>query len=120
MIKALTQIAVEWGCRCFGAAHMKNQGLRALRFAEEAIELAQACGVSEDRAAELVRIVYSRPPGMVWQEVGGSMVTLTVLCHALGVDLEEAFQIEVRRCLSKDPAHFAERNKEKLDLGLTG
>ena len=120
MIKALTQIAVEWGCRCFGAAHMNNRGIRALRFGEEAIELMQACGVSEEKAAELVRVVYSRPAGMPHQEVGGSMVTLAVLCRTIGIDLEDAFQIEILRCLSKDPAHFAARNKEKIDLGLTG
>ena len=120
MIKSLTQIAVEWGLRCFGVEHMRNRSVRALRFAEEAIELAQVCGVSEDKAAELVRVVYSRPVGHVMQEVGGSMVTLSVLCHTLGIDLEDAFQIEVCRCLSKDPAHFAKRNEEKLQLGLTG
>ena len=119
MIKALTKISVEWGLRCFGVDHMRNRGIRALRFAEEALELAQACGVSEAKAAELVRVVYSRPQGVIHQEVGGSMVTLAVLCHTVGIDLEEAFEIEVRRCLSKDPAHFAKRNKEKLDLGLT-
>ena len=119
-INSLTRIAVEWGCRCFGADHMTNRPLRALRFAEEAIELAQACGVSEDKALEVVKIVYSRPRGLAHQEVGGSMVTLTVLCHALGIDLEDAFESEIRRCLAKDPAHFAERNKQKLDLGLTG
>lgn len=119
MIKALTRIVVEWGCRCFGAEHMSNRGVRALRFTEEAIELAQACGVSEEKIAELVRVVYSRPAGTAYQEVGGSMVTLVALCHTLGTDLEDAFQIEVSRCLSKDPAHFAARNKEKLDLGLT-
>lgn len=119
MIKALTLIAVEWGLRCFGVDHMRSRGIRALRFAEEALELAQACGVSEEKAAELVRVVYSRPAGAIHQEVGGSMVTLSVLCHTIGVDLEDAFQIEIRRCLSKDPAHFAERNKEKLGLGLT-
>ena len=118
MIKALTQIAVEWGIRCFGIEHMQNPRVRALRFAEEAIELAQACGVSEDKATELVRAVYSRPVGQPMQEVGSSMVTLTVLCHTLGIDLENAFQIEVLRCLAKDSAHFAKRNWQKLDLGL--
>lgn len=118
MIRALTRIAVEWGCRCFGAEHMNNRGVRALRFAEEAIELTQTCGVSEDKVTELVRIVYSRPAGEVRQEVGGTMVTLAVLCHLLGINLETAFENEVSRCLSKDPAHFAARNKEKMDLGL--
>lgn len=118
MIKVLTQIAVEWGCRCFGAEHMSNRGIRALRFGEEALELVQACGVSEAKAAELVRVVYSRPVGKQMQEVGGTMVTLTVLCRALGIDVEDAFKIEVLRCLEKDPAHFVQRNKEKMELGL--
>lgn len=120
MIKALTQIAVEWGIRCFGVDHMRNRRIRALRFAEEAVELAQACGVSEEKAAELVHVVYSRPQGTIHQELGGSMVTLAVLSRAVGYDLEDAFQVEILRCLSKDPAHFAARNKEKLDLGLHG
>lgn len=97
MFKALTEIAFDWGCRCFGFEHMNNRSIRGLRFAEEAIELAQACGVSEDKMAELVRVVYSRPVGEAYQEVGGSMVTLTVLCRTLGIDLENAFQVEVRR-----------------------
>ncbi len=118
MIKALTQIAVEWGCRCFGAEHMRNRGVRALRFAEEALELAQACGVNEEKTIQLVRVVYSRPMGSIQQEIGGSMVTLAVLCRTVGFDLEDSFQIEILRCLSKDSAHFAERNKQKLDLGL--
>ena len=119
MIKVLTKIAWEWGCRCFGEDHMTTRGVRALRFIEETIELAQACGVPEDRVAEVVRVVYSRPSGDVLQEIGGSMVTLSVLAHILGYDIETAFDIEVRRCLAKDPAHFAKRNKEKIDLGLT-
>lgn len=118
MIKTLTQIAWEWGCRCFGSNHMSNCGIRALRFAEEAMELAQACGVPEEKALEVVRVIYSRPAGTVLQEIGGSMVTLSVLSRTLGYDIEHAFDVEVRRCLTKDPAHFAERNKQKLDLGL--
>ena len=119
MIKVLTQIAWEWGCRCFGQDHMVTHNIRALRFVEEAIELAQACGVPEHKAAKVVRIVYSRPAGSVLQEIGGSMVTLSILARTLGYDVETAFDIEVRRCLMKEPAHFAKRNKEKIDLGLT-
>jgi len=118
MIKTLTKIAVDWGNRCFGIDHMRNEQIRALRFAEEALELAQVCGVSEAKAIELIRVVFSRPVGRHLQEVGGTMVTLAVLCDTLGIDMEEAFQIEVRRCLDKDPAHFAKRNQEKIGLGL--
>lgn len=118
MIKVLQQICVDWGLRCFGVDHMKNKGVRALRFCEEAIELAQTCNVTREKMHALVDVVYSRPPGQQYQEVGGSMVTLLVLCSALAIDPEDALLVEVRRCLSKDPEHFAERNKEKLDLGL--
>lgn len=119
MIKSLTEIVFDWGCRCFGIEHMGNRSIRALRFAEEAIELAQACNVSENKMAQLVKVVYSRPVGAAYQEVGGSMVTLAVLCRALGIGLEDAFEVEVRRCLSKDQEHFAKRNQDKIDLGLT-
>jgi len=118
MIRVLTAISVDWGRRCFGLEHMSNRPLRGLRFAEEAIELAQACGVPEEKMLRLVKQVYLKPPGELLQEVGGSMVTLSVLCDTLGIDLEEAFQIEVRRCLAKDPAHFGKRNQHKLDAGL--
>lgn len=118
-LDTLTNIAVDWGKRCFGNTHMTDRGIRALRFAEEAIELAQACDVPQEQIAKLVGIVYSRPRGQYFQEIGGSMVTLAVLCDLLGIGIEEAFEAEVRRCLSKTPEHFATRNKEKLDLGLT-
>lgn len=119
-IEAMTQIAVEWGLRCFGVEHMRDKKVRAIRFAEEAIETAQAYGVPQDKVAELVRIVYSRPEGTPIQEIGGSMVTLAVLCHTSGIDLKRAFLLEVLRVLEKSPEHFAKRNQEKIDLGLTG
>lgn len=118
VISTLKNIAHDWGVRCFGQDHMDNKAIRALRFAEEAIELAQVCDVPEEKMRELVRIVYSRPVGAPIQEVGGCMVTLSVLAHALQIDLECAFETEVRRCLTKTPGHFAKRNKEKIGLGL--
>lgn len=118
VISTLKNIAHDWGVRCFGQDHMDNKAIRALRFAEEAIELAQVCEVPEEKMRELVRIVYSRPVGTPLQEVGGCMVTLSVLGETLHIGLEEAFEIEVRRCLKKTPEHFAKRNEEKIGLGL--
>jgi len=89
-----------------------------LRTTEEVIELGQALGVDEKTVMELVRVVYSRPKGEVYQEVGGSMVTLMCLCRSMAIDPEEAFKTELIRCLAKDPAHFAKRNQDKIDLGL--
>lgn len=120
MNKSLIRIVVDWGARAFGLDHMKDPRVRALRHAEEAVELAQALGVPQGQVAQLVVTVYSRPPGDPKQEVGGTMVCLAVLCDALGEDPDLLFEAEVRRVLSKSPEHFAARNREKLDLGLTG
>lgn len=114
----LAKIAWEWGVRCFGFQHMTNLKVRSLRCTEEVVELGQALGVPEDVVHKLVSTVYSRPPGEVRQEIGGSMVTLVCLCEALQIDPTEAFVTELRRCLAKDPAHFAKRNRDKIDLGL--
>lgn len=118
MIRTLTDIAYEWGCRCFGAAHMLNTHTRALRFAEESIELAQACRVSKETMHRLVDMIYAKAPGSQFQEAGGVMVTFSVLCKILEIDPEKAFDVEVRRCLSKDQKDFAARNQQKNDMGL--
>jgi len=119
LVQVLKDISVDWGYRCFGKEHMENRVIRALRFAEEAIELAQACGVAEEKINDLTKAVYSKPSGDPFQEIGGVMVTLAVLTNSLGYDdIEFAFEAEVRRCISKDPEYFKERNQAKLDLGL--
>lgn len=118
MTKGLQLICVEWAERAFGRDHINNIPLRGLRLAEEAIELAQALDVSEDLLHKLVTLVYSRPRGSSFYEVGGLKVTLAVLCNRLGIDEDRAFEYELRRVLAKPLEHFAQRNKEKLDLGL--
>ena len=117
-MKHLIEIAYQWGVRCFGNEHMHNRKVRGLRFAEEAIELAQALDVPQDVMTKLVATVYSRPPGDAYQEVGGSMVTLGCLCRTMGVDPEHALLWEINRVLAKDPLHFAKRNQDKIDLEL--
>lgn len=117
-MKNLIEIAWEWGCRCFGLDHMNNRRIRSLRTTEEVVELGQALGVPEDVVHKLVTTVYSRPAGNVYQEIGGSMVTLMCLCRSMHIDAETVFLIEMQRCLAKDPAHFAKRNQDKINLGL--
>lgn len=118
-MKHLIEIAWEWGLRCFGWEHMNNHRIRSLRATEEVIELGQALGVPEDVVHLLVTKIYQRPAGDAYQEIGGSMITLMALCRSMNIDPEEAFAVEIRRVLSKgDPAHFAKRNQDKIDLGL--
>jgi NTP pyrophosphatase (non-canonical NTP hydrolase) len=117
-VKATAQIALDWARRSFGAEHVSDVPVRCLRLAEEAVELAQAAGVPKDKLLDLVGIVYSRPKGEIAQEIGGVMMTATVLCAALDTDTDWHFENELRRVLAKSTEHFAKRNQEKIDLGL--
>lgn len=117
-MKPTTAIALDWAVRSFGVEHVNNLPVRSLRLAEEAVELTQAFGVPKDKMIDLINIVYDRPRGEPVQEIGGVMMTVTILCAAFGIDPDEAFQKELRRVLEKPAAHFAQRNQEKIALGL--
>ena len=113
------RIALDWALRSFGREHVENLPIRSLRVAEESVELSQACGVPKEKMLDLVEIVYSRPRGQFAQEVGGVLMTINILCASIGLDPDDAFLTELRRVLEKSPEHFAARNKEKIDAGLT-
>jgi NTP pyrophosphatase (non-canonical NTP hydrolase) len=115
-VNLLTRIAHDWGERCFGESHMRDVKTRSLRCVEEAIELAQAVGIEESTMLTLISTVYSRPKGLPLQEAGGTLLTASVLCTALGFEPEDVYEMELRRCLSKPPWHFTERNQEKIHL----
>lgn len=117
-MRATVAIALDWAIRCFGREHVYNDRIRSLRVAEEAVELAQACHVPKEKMLELVEIVYSRPVGDIQQEIGGVLMTTCVLGARYGWDMEEIFEAELLRVLSKSPAHFTARNEEKIGLGL--
>lgn len=63
--------------------------VRVLRFLEEALELAQSMGISQEKALEQVAYTYARPPGEPRQEFGGTVFTLANVGVALGLDLIE-------------------------------
>lgn len=88
---------LNWLMRCFGPAIGYNKPERTHRFLEEALELAQACGCTEQEAIQLVRYTYSRPIGEGKQEVGGVMVTLAALCAGFNYDLEACAEQEYAR-----------------------
>lgn len=74
----------EWTLKVFGDAVTYNVRERGFRFTEEALELAQAVGVTRDEAVTLVDYVFNRPVGEVGQEIGGVMVTLAALANVCG------------------------------------
>jgi hypothetical protein len=91
---------------------------RASRFLEEAIELAQAQGLTSDAVLALVQHVYSKPPGNPEQEAGGVGVSLLGYCAAAGFSADSAELAELNRILAIDPNHFRKRHNAKADAGV--
>lgn len=119
-MKQIVSIALDWSIRSFGEAHVRDRKVRALRLAEEAVEFAQARQVPIEQMHLLIDTVYSRPVGDADQEIGGVFMTAIIAAAIEGLDPEECFLRELRRVLAKPSEHFAKRNQDKLDLGLTG
>jgi hypothetical protein len=92
--------------------------MRALRLAEEAVELAQAHAIDKEKMHHLVEVVYSRPIGDPLRELGGVLMCAYVMSRAQGLGPEQVFEQELTRCLSIDPEKFSQRNQDKIDLGL--
>lgn len=86
---------------CFGLNWASNPLIRNYRFLEEALELVQACGATQQEAHQLVDYVYGRPAGEKEQEVGGVMLTLAALCLAQGLSMADAGEKELARVWTK-------------------
>lgn len=91
---------------------------RVLRVLEEAVELAQAEGMTLDRARAVVDYVFNKPPGDPSQEVGGLGVTLLAYCASRGFSADAAEELERRRVLDIDPEYFRARHNVKADAGI--
>lgn len=90
-----------WMMECFGAMISGDKEERNHRFLEEALELVQACGCTQNEAHQLVDYVYGRSVGDKEQEVGGVMVTLAALCLAQNLDMHAAGETELKRIWTK-------------------
>lgn len=101
----------EWLNICFGRKIAEDKIERTDRFIEEALELAQTTkGWHKERAYALADYVFGRPVGEPHQEVGGVMITLSALCYARGINLENASLNELSRI---NRPHIMEKIKEK-------
>lgn len=91
---------------------------RALRTAEEALELAQACEVDAATLHRLVDYVMSRPVGKPAQEIAGTMVTLYALAGALGVDADAVFEVELKRIQQPEVIERCQRRQHEKRAAL--
>lgn len=110
----------NWARKCFGEDERKWNSTRERcnRFIEEALELCQSFGMSREDAHKIVEYVYNRPVGVPFQEVGGTLVTLSVLCSVHGIVMEDAGEVELDRCFEKIDVIRAKQATKKKDSAL--
>src|ERR1035441_3434518 len=74
---------------------------RAMRLLEEAIELAQAEGITWNQAIAQVLYVFGRPKGEAQQEAGGVAVCLLGWCAVHKTTFQEIATTEIERIEAK-------------------
>lgn len=108
---------LDWAVRTFGAVAL-DPSERAMRFVEEALELAHAIGLEHETVAAISQRVYLRDRGKVAREVGQSMVTLELLAKAIGIDAEDEATKEFYRVQSIPQAEWDRRHSAKVSIGI--
>src|SRR5258707_12123094 len=113
-INFLAKVLLSWCINTFGEKYAGRRE-RAIRVLEEVAELCQSENISEEQAVKLIQLVWSRPKGFPYREVGGVFVTL--LCYAQAAfpwRVRDILMREVYRVLETDPEVFKVRNQEKI------
>lgn len=88
---------------------------RAIRFAEEAMELVQAEGVTREQMHRLVDQVFDKPKGELYQELGGTLMTLSAYMAVTDLDGVKAFNDEFVRV---NEPELIERIQKKHEMKL--
>lgn len=112
------QLVGDWVTRTFGDQRSIHTKERATRLLEEALELAQCEGVSQELAERLLSHVYSRPPGDPFGELGGVQTTTLAYAAAAGYSADKVESEAIRVILGADRARMRERQECKADLGI--
>ncbi|AFU88036.1 hypothetical protein CcrColossus_gp166 [Caulobacter phage CcrColossus] len=113
-IKVLLQTNLaDWLERCLGKKTLNSRKDRAIRVLEEAIELAQAAGISREKALEQLNHTYGRPKGRPYQEIAGVLNAALLTAEAYGYDgltlgVEEWRRVENKMDLIR------EKNRSKV------
>lgn len=94
---SLQRWATAWCIRTMGHDCVNNIHERALRFLEESIEFIQEI-LTKEQVLKIVEHVYRKPSSRPKDEIGGVMVTLSVLATRLDLDIEEEWLKGINYC----------------------
>lgn len=109
--------ALDWAVKMFGQVALDAKE-RAMRFTEEAIELAHSLSVPRETVLALVDRVYSRPRGDVRQEVGQATMTLEVLAKAICINADDEADKEFFRIQKIPQEVWQQRHAAKQAIGV--
>lgn len=83
------------------------------------MELVQVTGLTQSQVFQVADQVFSRPPGQLKQEIGGTMVTLLALVENQGEVALDCLIAEVNRIHTPEVIKKCQkRQKEKASKGL--
>ncbi len=109
---------LQWAITTFGTSTADNTGERIRRFAEEAVELAQAVGLDKQAMLDILEHVYAKPAGNIKQEIGQVGVSLLGVAEHLNISADREEHAEFER-LKSLPAHYWQaRQNAKADKGI--
>jgi hypothetical protein len=114
----MSQRIAAWVVQVFGEDVLRDRVERAARVLEEALELAQACGVSRETAEGLVARVYARPPGDAAIEAAQVGVCLIAWAEGAQEDLGTLVDDEIDRIESLPVEKIRARHAAKVRAGI--
>lgn len=108
-----------WVEETFGAQSQRNKRERAVRFLEEALELAQASGVGAHMVQHIIHRVFSKPADNPVLELRQCVSTLMALAHEYDVTLQECADVEFKRMTALPREKFHASFLKKIDARIT-
>jgi hypothetical protein len=118
-MKIKQELMLSWAVSTFGPIASDKEE-RVKRFAEEAIELCQACGLDFYDLGILAESVYSKTNGNISTEIGQVGVCLMTLSEVYNVDTLGEIDKEFDRVRSFDKSYWQARQNKKAAIGLGG
>jgi NTP pyrophosphatase (non-canonical NTP hydrolase) len=97
-LRHIQEAVHEWYETLFrGTPEEHTKKTLAMRFLEEALELAQACDLEKEDVYRQLRYTFSRPKGTVEEEIAGVMMTLQHIGNMENIDIQDATLAELER-----------------------
>lgn len=108
---------LDWAHKTFGDVALDPQE-RAMRFLEEAIEVAHTAGIGAETMQAIVERVVARPYGNIGREIGQALCTLELFAKVAGVDAEREAAAEFVRVQNIPQSEWDRRHAAKVKIGI--